>query len=357
MGKLNICFITQKYDESDPYRSNVVEWIRELSLNKKVNNIHIITRKKSSKNRIKKGTISSIDSKSKIKSLILFYIEIFKQLPKKPIIFIHMGGPYAINLFLFKLFFRLKIYQWWAHPKISHVTRIGFYVTLDKLFTCSENSFPINSKKKIVLGHGINIKRFPLRKGNKSRTNFLVTASRLTSRKNIDKMIYLTKYLNDINNKKVFLKIYGSPLSKYDLKYKNRLIRLINKLKLNKLVEILPAVDHRKLHLIYKDKNIYLNFSNTAVDKAILEAMSTGIPVLSCNPCLKEIIDNHEFRDLIMFNQNDSIREIANKANIFFKQTEDQYKEYKLKSHNIIKSNHTIKNLMSKIVDHIDQEY
>ena len=36
--------------------------------------------------------------------------------------------------------------------------------------------------------------------------------------------------------------------------------------------------------------------------------------------------------NLIMFNQNDSSREIANKANIFFKQTEDQYKEYKLKS-------------------------
>ena len=44
-----------------------------------------------------------------------------------------MGGPYALNLVLFKIFFKTKVYQWWAHPVIGISTKWGFYLTVDKL--------------------------------------------------------------------------------------------------------------------------------------------------------------------------------------------------------------------------------
>ena len=133
MQTINICFITQIYDDKDPYRSNVVEWIKKISLNSKVNNVHILTRYKSEHAVDDKCSISSIQSRFKLIRLIKFYIEIFKQVTRNSIIFIHMGGPYSVNLFLFKLFFKTKVYQWWAHPIIGISTRLGFFLSVDKL--------------------------------------------------------------------------------------------------------------------------------------------------------------------------------------------------------------------------------
>ena len=66
MKPINICFITQIYDEKDPYRSNVVEWIKYISLNSNVNNVHILTRYKSKSFVGKKCSISSIENRFKL---------------------------------------------------------------------------------------------------------------------------------------------------------------------------------------------------------------------------------------------------------------------------------------------------
>ena len=100
-----------------------------------------------------------------------------------------MGGPYAVNLILFKLLFKTKVYQWWAHPVIGISTKWGFYFTVDKLFTSTKSGFPIESEKKLVIGQGINIKKFPKRENPQPRKKSLVTSSRISSRKNIHKMI------------------------------------------------------------------------------------------------------------------------------------------------------------------------
>ena len=71
MKKLNICFITQKYDEDDPYRSNVVEWINKISQNKKVDNVHILTRYKSNITKLGNCSFSNIQSKNKYNSIFV----------------------------------------------------------------------------------------------------------------------------------------------------------------------------------------------------------------------------------------------------------------------------------------------
>ena len=356
MKPINICFITQIYDEDDPYRSNVVEWIRNISCNSKVNHLHIITKYKSKRKVGNKCSISTIQHRFKFVSLILFYREIFKQVSKKSIIFIHMGGPYGINLFLFKLFFNTKVYQWWAHPVISASTKIGFYLTIDKLFTCSESSFPINSKKKLVIGHGVNINRFSLRKNLKPSNKSLVTASRLTSRKNIHKMINLVQYINENNSSKINLDIYGSPLSYKDKLYEEYLIKLINKGNLENNIRIFQAVSHFELKNCYEKYNIYLNFSETALDKSVLEAMSTGIPILSCNPCFREIIYDDDLQELITFNSFDNINVISSKINKLLNLSVDEFDKYAKRTSQYIKLNHSIERLTTSIVDTIIQD-
>ncbi len=356
MQTINICFITQIYDDKDPYRSNVVEWIKKISLNSKVNNVHILTRYKSEHAFDNKCSISSIQSRFKLIRLIKFYIEIFKQVSRNSIIFIHMGGPYSVNLFLFKLFFNTKVYQWWAHPIIGLSTRLGFFLSVDKLFTCTESSFPIKSNKKVVIGHGVNIKRFPLRNKSKSFKNSLVTASRLTYRKNIHKMINLIHFMHENNMGDIFLTIYGSPLSYKDDLYEKYLNEIIKNTNLDKFIRILPAIEHSKLHSFYENHNLYLNFSETALDKSVLEAMSTGIPILSCNECLAEIIKDEKMIKLNTFNRNEDLAVIAEKVKILINLDNLEFDKYKIKSHELIKSEHSIEKLTNTIINKIHKE-
>ena len=353
MKKLNICFITQKYDEDDPYRANVVEWIKKISSNIKVENIHVLTRYKANINPNSNFTFSNIESPYKLFSLFLFYLEILKQIPRKSIIFIHMGGPYAINLFIFKLIFNIKVYQWWAHPILSLSTKLGFYLTINKLFTCTENSFPIKNKKKVIVGHGININRFPLRKNPKPLNNYLVTASRLTFRKNIHKMINIVQFMLENDSLDINLDIYGSPLTFKDELYKEYLKELIKKGNLENNIKIFEAVSHSELNTYYENYNVYLNFSETALDKSVLEAMSTGIPVLSCNDCLREIINDDNLKDLITFDRFDNLNIISSKIKNLINLPSDEFDKYSKRSSQFIKYNHSIESLANNIIDNI----
>ena len=70
---------------------------------------------------------------------------------------------FSHNLILFKILFGVKVFQWKAHPIIGPLTFLGFKLVVEKLFTCTKNSFPIKSSKKLIVGHGIDLKRFPIR--------------------------------------------------------------------------------------------------------------------------------------------------------------------------------------------------
>ena len=92
-------------------------------------------------------------------------------------------------------------------------TKLGFYFTVDKLFTSTKSGFPIESEKKLVIGQGINIKKFPKREKPQPRKKSLVTSSRISSRKNIHKMINLIDFIKKDKINNINLTIYGSPIT------------------------------------------------------------------------------------------------------------------------------------------------
>ncbi len=351
----NICFITQKFDHNDPFRANVIEWIRILSNSKKIKKLHILTRSKNySSCDFNNCSISSIYSRNKIISLFYFYREIFKHSEKNSIIFIHQGGPYAINLIIFKILFGVKVFQWKAHPVIGPLTFLGFKFVVDKLFTCTNNSFPIKSSKKLVIGHGIDLKRFPIRKSfHVKKEKKLVTTSRISSRKNIHEMILLVKKINEYYPEEVSLTIFGQPMTKRDnlyLEYLNHLILCQN---LSKTVEIKEPIAHKELHKELSKYNIYLNFSETALDKAVLEAMSIGLPILSNNECLRESLTNSELKESMLFQKNEDENKIIEKLTNILNFDNKNYEYYSSLLSAFVKNNHSIESLVRNIEKNI----
>ena len=170
------------------------------------------------------------------------------------------------------------------------------------------------------------------------------------------KFWYLKFENNNVYEEDLRLTIYGSPLNRKDELYQKYLRHLINESKLNNFIEILPAVDHRELHHVYEDHNIYLNFSETALDKAVLEAMSTGIPVLSCNECLYEIFTDKFMRDLMYFDRKLNFNLLAEKVNKLINLEDQDFLKISISSHNLIKKNHSIEKLTNTIVNNIFED-
>ena len=154
--------------------------------------------------------------------------------------------------------------------------------------------------------------------------------------------------MNDIN-----LTIYGSPITYQDKLYAKYLNELIKKLNLENSIRIFEAVDHSELNKCYEKHNIYLNFSETALDKSVLEAMSTSIPILSCNECFMEIIDDFYYKDLVTFDRFDKIEKIVDKIIVLLKFTNEEFDKYVLKSYQFIDKNHSIKKLTNSILKNI----
>ena len=160
-------------------------------------------------------------------------------------------------------------------------------------------------------------------------------------------MINLIEFMHEGNMGDISLNIYGSPLNYKDKLYEKYLNLLIEKSNLQNHIKIYEAVDHSLLNKYYEECNLYLNFSETALDKSVLEAMSTGIPILSCNACVEEIIDDATLKNLITFSKSDNLSLIAKKVFRLLNFSREEFDKYALKSNQFIKNNHSIENLQT----------
>jgi glycosyltransferase involved in cell wall biosynthesis len=60
------------------------------------------------------------------------------------------------------------------------------------------------------------------------------------------------------------------------------------------------AVNQAELPGIFNASRLFINFSKTALDRAVVEAMACGVPVFSTNPCVAEILPQDLQRLLIV---------------------------------------------------------
>ena len=145
----------------------------------------------------------------------------------------------------------------------------------------------VNSSKIKVIYPGVDTFKYKYSKKNyfKSYEKFspiLLTISRLDKRKNHKRIIYAVKELiNEFNN--IIYLIAG------DGPEKNKLIKLINKLDLNKNIKILGKVNEQDKHFLFKISNLYVmptieekkSLSIEGFGISYIEAAMYGIPSIT----------------------------------------------------------------------------
>lgn len=322
----NILIIAQKVDTKSDVLGPFVQWIREFS--RQADKVTVITQFEGTYELPEKVKVISL-GKEKGNSLLVqmlrFYIFTFRYRKEYDNVFIHMIPHYAI--LGLPLFFPLKkrVYLWYTHKSTSLPLKVGS-LFVKNIFTASKMSCRLRSKKVIVSGHGIDTNLFRPSKSKKDKKIRIVTASRISPIKNIHLMI---EAIRRLGNKKVVLEIYGEPALESDKDYLLSLKKKVEEEGLKTQIRFKGSVSNEELPRVYSHYDIFINLSNTgSIDKAVLEAMSSDLKILTSNEAFKEILREDNFTS----NDPETIRA---KLDYLIKTKQKSYRDLIIREHSL----------------------
>ncbi|OHB17057.1 MAG: hypothetical protein A2749_02450 [Parcubacteria group bacterium RIFCSPHIGHO2_01_FULL_45_26] len=276
---MRLLIITQKVNSTDSNLGFFTRWILEFAT--KCEKITVICLEKGEYNFPSNVRVTSLGKEiglNRFARLLRFYKYILKYSSEYDCVFVHMNPEYVI---LGGLWWRLaakKIALWYTHKSVNWQLRLAEKLT-NFVFTASTESFHLSSKKLHVLGHGIDTDFFRPSPGHLVCNN-VITVGRITPSKKLAEMIKVVNQVRERGTKVSFL-VAGEASTIQDIKYKEAL---------PKGVSFIGTIRHAKLPDFYQSAKLFLNFSATgSMDKAVLEALSCGVPVLTINEAFKPL--------------------------------------------------------------------
>ena len=177
---------------------------------------------------------------------------------------------------------------WYAHNHRPPILRAALAFA-DRALASTRTAFPIATSKLRVIGQGIDTARFrPPEDAVEAALLRAITIGRPSRIKNIDLMIRaLAGLRRALPRTPVRFTIVGEPLSQQDRDYVAVCRDLAKALGVDDVVEWAGPVSFDKVHTAYHRGDIFLSANDNGLDKAILEAMASGLPVIAMHPALK----------------------------------------------------------------------
>jgi glycosyltransferase involved in cell wall biosynthesis len=291
VAAMRIAFICQAVDHADPVMASTISWIRALADRPQVERLSVLALRVGKHNLPRRLDIRRIQESNRIASLVRFYREVFRALHLgTDCFFIYQGGPYPALLLPFRSILGKRVFQWKAHPRVPR--SMAFYARWceDLVFTSTRSAFPLDLQNVRIVGQGVDTKAFRPTVG--PLLGDLVAVGRIAPSKQIDQMIHALAAANRVYGAEYGLDIYG-PVLPGEGAYLSRLRALVEDLGMQRFVRWKGTIDHEQLPQVLSGYRACLNFSRTAIDRSAVEAMACGIPVISTNECLEEILPSH----------------------------------------------------------------
>jgi glycosyltransferase involved in cell wall biosynthesis len=334
---MKLVIVTQVIDTEHPILGFFHRWVEEFA--KHCEHVHIICLQEGSHNLPDNVTVHSLGKESgagRLTYLWRFYKLIWQLRHEYDNVFVHMNQIYVI---LGAPFWRLlgkKIGLWYMHGTVAFSLRVAEKLT-HKIFTGSPESCRITSDKIVVTGHGIDTTHFaPDQAATKNLD--LVTVGRITESKNLIELVTLFAQVRlqfDVS-----LTIVGAPVTPEEKVYAEALKQHIADLHLTDHVDLVGRVPQADLPTFLNRSKLFVTVAqNGSLDKAILEAMACGLPVVSMAPGTASLPLN-EFQVKTDTQFIETVAKVID-LNERMSATNSQY----------AKANHSIASLAPKIID------
>lgn len=292
---MKLLIVTQKLDKNDDVLGFFHEWAREFA--KKVDSLTIIALGVGEHDLPKNVRVFSLGKEqgsSKLSRVFRFYKLAISNLRSYDRVFVHMNPEYIIIAWPIWVLLGKKISLWYTHKHVSLRLRIA-HVFCTNIFSVSKESFRLPSKKLHVMGHGISTEVLvPATQKNPNMPLSIVTIGRLSPTKRPEVLIEAVAIAR-AKFPEIRLNIVGAPGTPEQQAYYEKLKALVAEKGIQKNVVFQGSVPHKDILKHLQSADIFVNLSGTgSVDKAVLEAMSAGVIVLTSNEAFKPILEGLE---------------------------------------------------------------
>lgn len=182
-----------------------------------------------------------------------------------------------------------RLYLWYTHAAVDdRLVRASNVVT--KVFTASPESLRIDTPRRVVTGHGIDLHHFGRREEDPAVPPRVLAVGRLTPAKDPLTVIEAVRRLAAAG-RDLRLDLVGGGLTVADQAYGARVRQALASSGLGDKVTLSGEVPYRDIAGWYDRASVVVNASLTgSIDKVVLEAMASRRPFVSCNEAVPRVV-------------------------------------------------------------------
>lgn len=354
---MKLLILTQKVDKNDSNLGFFYSWIEEFAKNcEKLTVICLYKGECDLPDNVKVLSLGKEKNVSRLKYLFNFYKYIWLYRKKYDSVFVHMNQIYVILGACLWRFLGKKIGLWYTHKNISFSLKIAEKLT-NFVFTASQNSFRLKSKKVKVVGHGIDVNKFTPNDKIKTDSSIfnIVTVGRISPIKKYEELIEAIENLTKKDNKykKIKVKIIGGPINDFGKKYFEELKNLVILKNLNNFIEFIGPVKNIEVINFLRESDLFVHMCKEGgLDKVVLEAMACEVLVLSNNYSVKNDV-LFDFENFLYYQGNNELIEKID----FIMNMEEEKKEIIIKKlRKIVIDDHNLSNLIINLLKTLNEK-
>jgi glycosyltransferase involved in cell wall biosynthesis len=281
---MRVMMLTRLVDENDPRVGFAHGWVKELAA--RVDHLDVICQERGVTDLPANVSLVSAGKEQgagRIEQLVAFQRAIWPRMLKADVVFGHMIPRYTLVAVSAAKAFGVPIVQWYTHGHVGLELRL-VHTLARRVVTASPESFRLPSRKAQVLGHGIDFNRFvPVSAGGQPPSDRVVlSVGRLSPVKDLETLIDAAELLLErLGFDDVRFVVAGQepPEARG---YRAALEKRITTLGLGDRIQLAGAIPHTKVVSFYQSGSVMVSLSRTgSLDKAVLEAMGCGLPVVA----------------------------------------------------------------------------
>jgi glycosyltransferase involved in cell wall biosynthesis len=353
---LRVLMITQKVDQDDDVLGFTHTWVNKLA--ERVAQLHVLALSVGRHKLHDNVTLYSMGKEQgagRLRRFVKFNRVVAPLVLRHQVdlVFVHMAPLYIILAAPWTKLARVPMVLWFTHKSVNWKLKLAHWL-VDRVVTASSESFRLPSDKVVVTGHGIDTEVFKPVEGPRLEQPFTVlSVGRISPIKDYETLIEAADILvNQRGQRDLRFVVVGDVGTVEQEEYAHHLRDLVKARRLETYVEFVGSVPYGRVADYYRQASAFVGTSRTgSLDKAGLEAMACGLPLLTCNEAFTNVLG--DFSDMLMFDKGNA-DDLAEKILDVIEIKTESRLVFERVLRDIVVQEHDIERLMNRITSVFD---
>lgn len=241
------------------------------------------------------------------------------------------------------------LYLWYTHGAVD--ARLKKAVAqVEKVFTATDESLRLETPKKVVTGHGVDLSHFDPRGEDPEEPARVLSVGRISPAKDPLTLLAAVSILRS-RGRELSLDLVGAGLLETDDSLRRQVQEQVEVGGLEDCVRMAGAVGYPEVNAWYRRATVVVNSSGTgSLDKVVIEAMASERPVLTCNPSAAGVLGELGSEGEALVFQKGSAEDLAQKLEEILDRTQEERRELGGRLRAIAARDHEVDALMGRLV-------